>query len=42
VADLGGFVQNLRLYAPTTPDYAKNQRRQELGFYTTLGVRGSF
>ena len=42
LTDIGGFVQNLRIYAPTTPDYAKGQRRQELGFYTTVGVRGTF
>ena len=40
--DLGGYVQDQQRYAPGTPDYAKNQRRQELGYYTTLGVRGSF
>ncbi|HRE79479.1 MAG TPA: hypothetical protein PLN52_00460, partial [Opitutaceae bacterium] len=42
ISDLGGFVQDLRRYAPTTPEYARSQRRQELGFYTTIGVRGSF
>lgn len=42
VVDLGGFVQNLQRYSPTTPDYAKGQRRQELGFYTNVGIRGSF
>ena len=42
VVDLGGFVQNLQRYAPTTPDYAKLTRRQELGFYTNVGIRGSF
>ena len=42
VVDLGGFVQDLQRYAPNTPDYAKGQRWQELGFYTNLGVRGSF
>jgi iron complex outermembrane receptor protein len=42
VVDLGGFVQNLQRYAPNTPDYAKGMRRQELGFYTNIGVRGSF
>ncbi len=40
--DLGGFVQNLQRYAPGTPDYAKGQRWQELGFYTSVGVRGTF
>jgi hypothetical protein len=42
VMDLNGFVQNLQRYAPNTPDYAKGTRRQELGFYTNIGVRGSF
>jgi hypothetical protein len=42
VVDLGGFVQDLRRYAPTTPYYAQPTRRQELGFYTNVGVRGSF
>ena len=42
VVDLGGFVQDLRRYAPSTPYYAQPTRRQELGFYTNVGVRGSF
>jgi iron complex outermembrane recepter protein len=42
VTDLGGFEQNLQRYAPNTPDYVKGQRWQELGFYTTIGVRGTF
>ena len=42
VVDWGGFVQNLQRYAPTTPDYAKPTRWQELGFYTNIGVRGTF
>ncbi|MES2691964.1 MAG: TonB-dependent receptor [Verrucomicrobiota bacterium] len=40
--DIGGFTQNLQRYSPTTPDYAKGQRWQELGFYTNIGVRGTF
>lgn len=40
--DIGGFVQDLERYAPNTPDYAKNQRWQELGFYTNIGVRATF
>jgi hypothetical protein len=40
--DLGGFVQDLQRYAPGTPDYAKPTRYQELGFYTSIGVRGTF
>ena len=42
LVDLGGFVQNNQRYAPNTPDYAKPTRWQELGFYTNVGVRGSF
>lgn len=42
VLDLGGFVQNLQRYNSTTPFYAKGTRRQELGFYTNIGVRGTF
>lgn len=42
VVDLGGFVQNQQRYAPTTPDYAKGQRWQELGYYTNVGVRGTY
>ncbi len=40
--DLGGFVQNLQRYNDSTPDYAKGMRRQELGFYTTIGVTAKF
>ena len=42
VVDWGGFVQNLQRYAPGTPEYARPTRWQELGFYTNVGVRGSF
>jgi iron complex outermembrane recepter protein len=42
VNDLGGFVQNLQRYAPNTPEYARGNRLQELGFYYTFGVRGNF
>ena len=42
VVDLGGFVQDLQRYSPTTPDYAKPTRWQELGFYTNIGIRGTF
>jgi TonB-dependent receptor len=42
VVDWGGFVQNLQRYAPETPEYARPTRWQELGFYTNVGVRGSF
>ncbi|MBL9201965.1 MAG: TonB-dependent receptor [Opitutaceae bacterium] len=42
VVDWGGFVQNLQRYAPGTPEYARPTRWQELGFYTNVGVRGTF
>jgi len=42
VVDWGGFVQNLQRFSPTTPEYARPTRWQELGFYINLGVRGSF
>ncbi len=42
VVDLGGFVQDLQRYSPSTPDYAKPTRWQELGYYINLGVRGTF
>ncbi len=40
--DVGGFVQDLQRYAPDTPHYARGQRWQELGFYTNIGIRGTF
>lgn len=42
VVDWGGFVQDLQRYSPSTPDYAKPTRWQELGFYTNIGLRGTF
>jgi hypothetical protein len=36
------IVQDLQRYAPGTPDYAKPTRWQELGFYTNVGIRGTF
>jgi TonB-dependent receptor len=42
VVDWGGFLQDLQRYSPTTPDYAKPTRWQELGYYTNIGVRGTF
>lgn len=38
----GGFNPTTLRYAPGTPDYARPQRYQELGYYTTIGVKGSF
>jgi len=40
--DLNGYVQHLQVYAPDTPDYARSSRHQELGYYTTVCVRGAF
>ena len=42
IVDLTGYVQDLRRYAPGTPDYMKAQRYQELGSTIMLGVKGSF
>lgn len=42
IVDLLGFEQVVRRYAPNTPDYAKPSRLQELGYFTTVGVRGEF
>ncbi|MEY2880011.1 MAG: hypothetical protein RLZZ15_2391, partial [Verrucomicrobiota bacterium] len=42
VVDWGGFTQNLQRYAANTPEYARPTRWQELGFYTNIGVRGTF
>jgi len=38
----GGFSPSTLRYGPGTPDYAKPQRYQELGYYSTIGVKGSF
>ena len=40
--DLGGFELLNRQYAASTPEYARGNRIQELGYYTTLGIKGSF
>jgi len=40
--DIGGFLQTTQRYAPTTPTFAKDTRRQALGYYNNFGVRGSF
>ncbi len=42
VNDLGGFVQNQQRYTEGTPEWARGNRFQELGFYYVFGVRGSF
>lgn len=42
IVDVTGYVQDLRRYAPDTPDYAKSSRLQELGYFTTIGIRGTF
>lgn len=38
----GGFNPMTRRYAPSTPEYARSQRYQELGYYTTIGIKGTF
>jgi TonB-dependent receptor len=38
----GGFNPTNLRYGPGTPEYAKPQRYQELGYYTTFGVKGRF
>lgn len=42
VNDLGGFVQEQQRYAADTPEYARGNRFQELGFYYVFGLRGTF
>jgi TonB-dependent receptor len=42
IMDLGGFELLNRQYAPSTPEYARGNRIQELGYYTTIGIKGSF
>jgi TonB-dependent receptor len=42
IVDWGGFVQNLQRYNSTTPNFARPTRWQELGYYTNIGVRGSY
>lgn len=42
IMDLGGFELLNRQYAASTPEYARGNRIQELGYYTTLGIKGSF
>ncbi len=42
VSDIHGGVGSGLRFAPGTPDYAKPTRYQELGYYTTLGVKGQF
>jgi TonB-dependent receptor len=38
----GGFNPTTLRYAPGTPEYARPQRYQELGYYSTIGVKGSY
>ena len=38
----GGFNPLTRRYAPSTPEFARSQRYQELGYYSTIGIKGSF
>ena len=40
--DLQDSLMVTERYTPDTPGYARPARRQQLGFYTHIGVRGSF
>lgn len=31
-----------RRFAPETPEYAKTERYQDIGYYTTIGIKGRF
>jgi len=42
IVDVLGYEQLQKRYAPGTPEYAKPTRLQELGYFTTVGVRGEF
>jgi len=39
---IGGYLWANRRYAPSTPEYARDQRVSNGGFNTTIGVKGSF
>lgn len=40
--DLGGLTIRQLRYAPETPDFARGRRLQQLGYYLTLGLKGTF
>ena len=40
--DIGGFLQTTQRYSPSTPSFARDTRRQALGYYNNFGVRGTF
>lgn len=42
MTNLKGFTHDSKRFAPDTPAYARTYFRQELGYYTTIGVRGEF
>jgi TonB-dependent receptor len=42
ITDLGGFELLNRQYAASTPEYARGNRIQDLGYYVTLGMKGTF
>jgi iron complex outermembrane recepter protein len=42
IVDVLGFEQWVKRYAPDTPGYARPSRLQELGYFTTIGIRGEF
>lgn len=42
ISDIGGFDELVTAFAPGTPEYAKGRRLKNLGYYTTIGIKGSF
>lgn len=42
ISDIGGFDELVTAIAPGTPEYAKGRRLKQLGYYTTLGIKGEF
>ncbi|MES2696884.1 MAG: TonB-dependent receptor [Verrucomicrobiota bacterium] len=42
ISDIQGGVGSGLRFAPGTPEYAKYTRYQELGYYTTIGIKGQF
>ena len=42
LADLEDRIWHLQRWGPGIPDYAREQRRLNLGYYTNIGIRGTF
>jgi iron complex outermembrane receptor protein len=42
IIDVGGLESQLKRYDPNTPEYARTSVYQKLGYYLTVGVKGSF